>query len=273
MGLHMEKIDNMKDAGFAIIEYGTRLSDMRAAVVSSYDETEKEMVLLSSCGIDGFEENMRWRADDCAATKLAMTNKGFEPVSLDSFEIEQSAARQFIDSKVKSIIAVPLFFKEKVHSVLYLCDFAERVFLKEDMDTLALLGVYCSLLMNKVTLLEKMRHLIVTDGLTGLANQRYFMERLEKEFHRSTRYSHDLSIVVFDIDNFKSYIDKHGHLQGNELLKHLSKLLNQSVRQNGYRRALRGREVLYTALRDRQGRRLYLRSKAGGEDSELSHAQ
>ncbi len=231
MGLHMEKIDNLKDAAFAILDYGTSLATMPAGAVSVYDEKEKEMELIASIDLEGFKENMRWSIDDCAATKMIMSNYSSGPIALDAFEQEQLPENPFSRLEVRSIVAVPLVLKEKLYGIVYLCDFVERVFLKDELDILALVGVYSSLMIEKVNLLKNMRHLIVTDGLTGLANQRYFMERLEKEFHRSARYSHDFSIVMFDIDNFKPYTDAHGYLQGNELLKHLSKLLNHSVRQ------------------------------------------
>jgi diguanylate cyclase (GGDEF)-like protein len=231
MGLHMEKIDNMKDAGFAIIDYAAKISTMPAGAISYYDEDAKEMVLVASNSLEGFEQNMRWPVDKCAATRKVLGNKDFDPETLDSFELEQLPNEYFNRLSVKSIIAVPLVLKEKLHSIVYLCDFAERIVLREDIDSLALLGVYASLIMDKVMVLEKMRHLIVTDGLTGLSNQRYFMERLEKEFQRSKRHGHDLSIVIFEIDDFKPYIDEYGHLEGNELLKHLSGLLNKSIRE------------------------------------------
>lgn len=231
MGLHMEKIDNLRDAAFAIIEYGTSLGTMPAGAVSVYDDKEKEMVLLASNELEGFEEDMRWKVDDCAATKKVLSNYGYGPIAIDAFEQEQMPKNPFSKLEVRSIVAVPLVLKEKLYGIIYLCDYDERIFLKDELEILALVGVYSSLMIEKVNLLEKMRHLIVTDGLTGLANQRFFLEHLEKEFQRSSRYSHDLSIVMFDIDNFKAYTDEHGHLQGNEMLKHLSKLLNHSVRQ------------------------------------------
>lgn len=231
MGLHMERIDNLKDASFAIVDYGTSLGTMPAGAVAVYDEKNKEMALVASVDLEGFEHDMRWKVNVCAATKKVCANFSSGPIAIDSFEQEQMPDNPFSKLKVESIVAVPLVLKKQLYGIIYLCDYAERIFLKDELEILALVGVYSALMIEKVNLLENMRHLIVTDGLTGLANQRYFMDRIEKEFQRSKRYSHDFSLVIFDIDNFKEYTDTHGHLQGNELLKHLSQLLNHSIRQ------------------------------------------
>ncbi len=57
-----------------------------------------------------------------------------------------------------------------------------------------------------------------TDGLTGLYNLRFFYEVLEKEIKRAHRQEHPLSLLLVDVDLFKEFNDRHGHLQGDEVL-------------------------------------------------------
>ncbi|MEE9543964.1 MAG: sensor domain-containing diguanylate cyclase, partial [Thermodesulfobacteriota bacterium] len=230
MGIHMEKIDNMKDASFAIVDYATGLTDMPSGALSILDEEAGEMSLAASTGLKGFAPDLRWRVEDCAATVSIMKNDGQKPVNVDSFEQEQFPGLHFKELGVTSITAAPLILDQKIYAILYLCDFNDRVFLREDLELLSLFSVYSALIIDKVKTLDKMRHLIVTDGLTGLVNQRHLMESLDREFQRSKRYGHDLSIIMFEIDHFKAYTDEFGHVQGNELLRHLSKLLRESVR-------------------------------------------
>jgi two-component system cell cycle response regulator len=68
------------------------------------------------------------------------------------------------------------------------------------------------------------------DGLTGLYNHRYFLEALEREFARSRRYRRPLSLMMLDLDGFKSINDACGHQQGDQVLKGIARLLLQSVR-------------------------------------------
>lgn len=67
------------------------------------------------------------------------------------------------------------------------------------------------------------------DSLTDLYNHRYFQERIKKEIHRADRYDRPLSIIMLDIDHFKSINDSFGHIAGDIILKEFAILLvNQS---------------------------------------------
>ncbi|BDI30350.1 GGDEF domain-containing protein [Capsulimonas corticalis] len=68
------------------------------------------------------------------------------------------------------------------------------------------------------------------DGMTGLKNHRAFQERLETEFQRAARYSMPLSLLLLDVDHFKSFNDSYGHLAGDEVLKALAQVLQESAR-------------------------------------------
>ncbi|MBT3363751.1 MAG: diguanylate cyclase [Chloroflexi bacterium] len=77
---------------------------------------------------------------------------------------------------------------------------------------------------------ERFQALATVDGLTGLYNRRYFHEFLTRELDRADRYSHDLSIFMVDIDDFKSYQDPHGHQEGDSALQYISQILGKTVR-------------------------------------------
>ena len=69
-----------------------------------------------------------------------------------------------------------------------------------------------------------------TDGLTGLANRRRFMEVLHAELARHRRTGRPLCVALLDIDHFKQVNDRHGHLTGDVVLRELAALLMASVR-------------------------------------------
>ena len=77
---------------------------------------------------------------------------------------------------------------------------------------------------------QKLEALAVTDGLTGLKNHRAFQERLGYEFDRARRYNTQLSLVILDVDFFKSYNDEFGHPAGDEVLKILGNILESRIR-------------------------------------------
>ncbi len=65
---------------------------------------------------------------------------------------------------------------------------------------------------------EKLGRMARTDGLTGLLNRQYFMQRLQEEMDRSRRYDTPLSILLMDLDHFKNVNDTWGHLAGDAVL-------------------------------------------------------
>jgi diguanylate cyclase (GGDEF)-like protein len=69
-----------------------------------------------------------------------------------------------------------------------------------------------------------------SDALTGLFNMRYFKRQLVDEFSRSQRYGRTLTLLMIDVDHFKSYNDRNGHPAGDIVLKEISRILIRNVR-------------------------------------------
>jgi two-component system, cell cycle response regulator len=93
-------------------------------------------------------------------------------------------------------------------------------------------------LREKENLEEEVRRLSITDDLTGLFNHRHFFKTLEAELVRLKRQKTSLSLLMFDLDNFKKYNDLYGHLEGDKVLKKIGEIVKHSIRSNvdsGYR--------------------------------------
>ena len=78
---------------------------------------------------------------------------------------------------------------------------------------------------------EEIYRLTTIDGLTQIFNRRYFVETLEREIGRASRYRRDLSLLMFDIDFFKGINDTHGHLAGDYVLRHLAQVVRTKIRR------------------------------------------
>lgn len=76
-----------------------------------------------------------------------------------------------------------------------------------------------------------MQESVFKDGLTGLFNFRYLKSHLSQELHLAQRYGSTVSVMIFDIDDFKIYNDQHRHEMGNNVLKIFSDILQQTVRK------------------------------------------
>ncbi|WP_299666554.1 diguanylate cyclase [uncultured Psychromonas sp.] len=85
---------------------------------------------------------------------------------------------------------------------------------------------------NRESKLSVAEHEASTDGLTGLFNRRYYDDVLKIESERSRRFSQPLSLIICDLDYFKSYNDAYGHQQGDECLKVVAKVLNTQAKRS-----------------------------------------
>ena len=82
----------------------------------------------------------------------------------------------------------------------------------------------------KARLALELEKLVITDDLTGLFNRRYFYCKLDEEVVRAKRQNGKLSIILFDLDNFKEYNDTFGHLEGDRALKEAGRIILSSIR-------------------------------------------
>jgi diguanylate cyclase (GGDEF)-like protein len=83
----------------------------------------------------------------------------------------------------------------------------------------------------EIRVFQKTQSGVYVDELTRLHNYRYFMDALEREMQRVKRYKAPLSLVMFDIDDFKRFNDRCGHLAGNRALVRVAQALRRSVRE------------------------------------------
>ncbi len=78
---------------------------------------------------------------------------------------------------------------------------------------------------------DKLLHISLTDGLTGVDNRRSLEERLHEMFEHSLRLHEPIAVVMCDIDHFKLVNDTHGHAAGDEILKQFAGILKHQARE------------------------------------------
>ncbi len=77
---------------------------------------------------------------------------------------------------------------------------------------------------------ERTLQLACTDGLTGLYNHRQFKQMFAEEVARASRYKNNLSIILFDVDDFKKFNDTYGHPNGDIVLQEMANMLRELLR-------------------------------------------
>ncbi|MEI7703374.1 MAG: sensor domain-containing diguanylate cyclase [Deltaproteobacteria bacterium] len=83
----------------------------------------------------------------------------------------------------------------------------------------------------RARLLEQTERLASTDGLTGLSNHRTFQARIDDQLRLARRYGQQMSVVICDVDRFKSVNDTHGHPVGDLVLRGLARVLSSEARE------------------------------------------
>lgn len=100
------------------------------------------------------------------------------------------------------------------------------------MATLAVICTMVAVLRRRVDgLVARLAATAVTDAVTGLGNRRSFDELLEREFERARRANHPLTLVLGDLDDFKVVNDSAGHRAGDEVLRRLAAVLEETCRR------------------------------------------
>ncbi|MCX8021468.1 MAG: diguanylate cyclase [Syntrophorhabdaceae bacterium] len=89
---------------------------------------------------------------------------------------------------------------------------------------------HLSLALEKILLFNEIKNLSIHDGLTGIYNHSFLIKSLDEEIIRSERYGSPLSIILFDIDDFKRVNDTYGHLAGDAVLKGVAEIFKGNLR-------------------------------------------
>ena len=95
----------------------------------------------------------------------------------------------------------------------------------------AQLAVLAAIAIHNADVFAALDYLAITDGLTDLYNHRYFYDRLAQEVAAAKRYDRPLSLLMIDIDDFKTYNDRFGHRAGDAVLRDMSARLKAQTRQ------------------------------------------
>lgn len=138
---------------------------------------------------------------------------------------------------IRSMVVVPLYHYEEPKGVIKVFSDKISTFSEKDIATLELMAQLLSATIADAQATrtlkeanEKLAALATTDGLTGIKNHRTFKETLSNEYDRSRRYNHELSVILLDVDHFKTFNDTYGHPAGDIVLKEVADLVKKSAR-------------------------------------------
>ncbi|HPS31349.1 MAG TPA: sensor domain-containing diguanylate cyclase [bacterium] len=130
----------------------------------------------------------------------------------------------------KSIIAVPMYSKDKPMGVIELVNANEDCFAPDKIRLLEILADFASIAAQNAQYIKTIEEKATIDDCTDLHNARYMYTIIEKEISRYKRTGVPFSLVFFDLDHFKDVNDKYGHLIGSQLLREVADIIRKSIR-------------------------------------------
>ncbi|MGE5196944.1 MAG: GGDEF domain-containing protein, partial [Deltaproteobacteria bacterium] len=123
---------------------------------------------------------------------------------------------------ISSLISAALISENNFLGLLRLDSLKPRFYSLDDLRVLVTICDLGAVALENAELFQKIHDLAIHDGLTTLYTKGYFLERLKEEQKRSARQRAKFSLLMLDIDHFKDYNDKFGHIAGDLVLKTLS---------------------------------------------------
>ena len=126
-------------------------------------------------------------------------------------------------------MAVPILFNERLIGVIGIGNIENPA--GNESDLLKMIADISGVALINQILLNEAQHKANTDALTGLRNRNYFYQMAQHHTEQALRLKKSISVILFDLDNFKHYNDTHGHNKGDELLVSLSRLMSTTSRK------------------------------------------
>ncbi len=149
------------------------------------------------------------------------------------------------DFKVNSIIAMPMYSKNKPLGVVELVNADEHCFTDEKIELLKMFADFASIAVENAGYVKAVEEKSTLDDCTDLYNSRYMYTILENEIARSKRTGKPFGLVFFDLDHFKNVNDNYGHLIGSQLLREIADIIKKCVRPTDWAVRYGGDEFLF----------------------------
>lgn len=131
----------------------------------------------------------------------------------------------------RSIICIPLEIHGKISGVIEIVNIEDMDFFSEKKyPILQILADYAAIAIENSRHMTKIKNMCITDEYTGLFNSRYMHEYLDRYFNEGGMGS--IAVIFIDMDNFKTIVDTHGHLQGSEILKQIGHTIKSGLSDN-----------------------------------------
>jgi diguanylate cyclase (GGDEF)-like protein len=217
----------------AILKYLKELLQAERLSLMVFDDSSNEISLKAAIGLTVAEAEV-------SATRLGEGISGGVLESGNPLLVADLQAAGFVAApagrnyQTKSFISYPITMSGRKIGVLNATDkIGGGMFDDVDLSLLEIVGPQIAIALERAEWQQRATQfqlMSITDPLTGLLNRRYLEERLTEELNRSQRYNYNMSCLMIDIDDFKSYNDRNGHQAGDVALRTTAHALKATLR-------------------------------------------
>jgi len=216
-----------------LIAQTKNLTKAEAFSVLIPDEERKELIISASETLRGGKvEGLRLKLDQGIAGWVASTR---EPLLVNDVQKDPrffKGVDKLSNFQTKSIICVPLVSKNNLLGVMEVINKADgSSFTEKEFQLVRSLADHAAIALENATLYRQVELSSITDDLTKLYNSRYLHRFLIQEIQRSKRESLQVSVLLLDLDNFKTVNDTYGHLVGSQTLVEVAQIIKSKVRE------------------------------------------
>jgi diguanylate cyclase (GGDEF)-like protein len=193
-------------------------------------EIKQKTVLRGEIGIGVLNEVLRQQVFDLNGTTgiISRTAAEMKPFIIKDAKNDHRCEQQLVELlNLNEFSTIPLIARNNVLGVLVVVadGFTKKEITEEDLTLLEIFANQSAIAIQNARFYEIIERLSFIDELTGLYNHRYFQEKLREQFIISRENSNIISMIYFDIDDFKYYNDTFGHLMGDNILNTIGILL------------------------------------------------
>jgi diguanylate cyclase (GGDEF)-like protein/putative nucleotidyltransferase with HDIG domain len=140
------------------------------------------------------------------------------------------SAEYYISEGIRSIVHLPLIIKDRCIGSLIIASRRPDAYSAKQVNLLEHLALQIAMPVENSQIYAKAEQRSRIDELTGLFNRRHFEERIKEEIARHSRYGGTFSLLMLDLDSFKTYNDIYGHPNGDQLLNQVGGITQSSIR-------------------------------------------
>lgn len=228
---------NLSDILFTTLDSAQKIVRYTFGAIVLYNQNENIYVINSYIGDkkDDFI-NKSFKADD---SLIGYLSKTYSKTYLIGDATQKSSLLPLFGQKLPtpffaSLLLIPLQIQNRNTGAMIFASEKPHFFTTYEAEIFEVLGNQVSVAIDNARMYQQVEAMAVTDGLTQLYNHRRFQEILDSEFKRAQRYNTPLSIMLIDIDRFKSINDTKGHPVGDEVLKRIAGLIKRFIRDTDY---------------------------------------